>query len=152
MCELEWPHGVGAAARRSSAGLAIQRCSSRQRLPPLALLSCSGAWSIKATHRHALGARMHTSSRCWTHGGCLRPPRTGSAGATTCWRRSSANYCQASARRDMTMGARMCAQGTSGLLRDAWLGSASACEFSVIFVLKSLAGVRTRKRILPVTL
>ena len=41
---------------------------------------------------------------------------------------------EASARRDMTMGARMCAQGTSGLLRDAWLGSASACEFSVIFL------------------
>ena len=43
----------------------------------------------------------------------------------------SANYCQASARRDMIMGARMCAQGTSGLLRDAWLGSGGACEFSV---------------------
>ena len=58
----------------------------------------------------------------------------------------SANYCQASARRDMIMGARMCAQGTSGLLRDAWLGSASACEFSMIFfVLIALAGVRTTK-------
>ena len=71
------------------------------------------------------------------------PSATGSAGATTCWRRSSANYCQASARRDMIMGARMCAQGTSGLLRDAWLGSASACEFSVIFCTNSTCGSGT---------
>ena len=32
------------------------------------------------------------------------------------------------------LSARMCAQGTSGLLRDAWLGSGGACEFSVIFL------------------
>ena len=96
MCELEWAHGVGAAARRSSAGLAIQRCSSRQRLPPL--LSCSGL--VKAIHRHALGARIHTSSRCWTHGGCLWPPaapvRRHAGGGLP-----QTNYCQASARRDI---------------------------------------------------
>ena len=130
MCELEWPHGVGAAARRSSAGLAIQRCSSRQE-----------AASTPELLRPGQGHPLACSGSADAHQIALLDPRwlpsaTGSAGATTCWRRSSANYCQASARRDMIMGARMCAQGTSGLLRDAWLGSASACEFSLIFCTK----------------
>ena len=74
---------------------------------------------------------MHTSSRCLTHGGCLTHGalvRRHAGGGLP-----QTNYCQASARRDMIMGARMCAQGTPGLLRDAWLGSASACECSVLF-------------------
>ena len=60
------------------------------------------------------------------------PSATGSAGATTCWRRSSANYCQASARRDMIMGACMCAQGILGLLHGVWLCSTSPFKCSVI--------------------
>ena len=133
MCELEWPHGVGAAARGSALFCWFG--------DPALLLQTEAA-STPELLRPGQGQPPACSGSADAHQLALLDPRwlpsaTGSAGATTYDDMLAAVFrkldCQASARRDMTMGARMCAQSTSGLLRDAWLGSASACEFSVIF-------------------